>query len=496
MTTPTLPQAAQIALDALVLSSTDASRINPHQQHVDAAITALREALAAPPAAPADMVMVPRGPTVEMRRAAAKWLAHYHMMRAVDKTNAITDAWQAMIAAAPAQPAAPAVPDGMALVTRDDANNYCRILTLLGIEEEGDPVAEIVRLHTPPPPANLSTAPAPLNTNDKAMWITGWNECRDSVIASLAAPAVLEPLTLSDDDLLRIATTLGLPFGMLDTDYCKSMEIEPGTRSYGEVTCEGMVRFGRAVIAAARQAAPVSPPGWREALQFYADGSHFNMAVQDAWDTVSGEPTNFWCDEAGTATVEDGTVAKMALAGTPLPNEDEDTPPAAPQSVPAPAVPDGWVMVPQTLVSQLQDALEVAEAGLLWYQDANPDQVSECDAETMAEIAAAIAAAPPAVPAPAVPDDFCGNLDSPHDSGDTKYCDVSEKTVDYATEALERLAAAAPAVREPQPFTKAQLHRLYVNSPELHKDAPSEAAFTRIVQLAESAHGITGGGNG
>ena len=54
MTTPTLPQAAQIALDALVLSSTDASRINPHQQHVDAAITALREALAQPQAEPVD----------------------------------------------------------------------------------------------------------------------------------------------------------------------------------------------------------------------------------------------------------------------------------------------------------------------------------------------------------------------------------------------------------------------------------------------------------
>ena len=52
-------------------------------------------------------------------------------------------------------------------------------------------------------------------------------------------------------------------------------------------------------------------------------------------------------------------------------------------------------------------------------------------------------------------------------------------------------APAAPVVREP--FSKAQLHRLYVNSPELHKDATSEAAFTRIVQLTEVAHGITGG---
>lgn len=50
----------------------------------------------------------------------------------------------------------------------------------------------------------------------------------------------------------------------------------------------------------------------RRALQFYANGEHF--MYEDGWDTVSGEPANFWCDEAGTATVEDGTIAKRALA--------------------------------------------------------------------------------------------------------------------------------------------------------------------------------------
>src|SRR5579872_3688036 len=49
--------------------------------------------------------------------------------------------------------------------------------------------------------------------------------------------------------------------------------------------------------------------GWRAALAFYAEKSHFAVADDSAWDTVSGEPANFWCDEAGTATVEDGTVA-------------------------------------------------------------------------------------------------------------------------------------------------------------------------------------------
>jgi hypothetical protein len=62
----------------------------------------------------------------------------------------------------------------------------------------------------------------------------------------------------------------------------------------------------------------------REGLQYYADRRHFMLGDEDAWDTVSGEPQNFWCDEAGAATVEDGTVAAMALFGTPLSFEEED----------------------------------------------------------------------------------------------------------------------------------------------------------------------------
>ena len=53
----------------------------------------------------------------------------------------------------------------------------------------------------------------------------------------------------------------------------------------------------------------------RAALQWYADGMHFHKASPDAWDTVSGEPQNWWCDEAGTATVEDGSIAAMTLRG-------------------------------------------------------------------------------------------------------------------------------------------------------------------------------------
>lgn len=36
----------------------------------------------------------------------------------------------------------------MVEVTQEDANNYCRVLTALGMEEEGDPADEIERLQS------------------------------------------------------------------------------------------------------------------------------------------------------------------------------------------------------------------------------------------------------------------------------------------------------------------------------------------------------------
>lgn len=59
----------------------------------------------------------------------------------------------------------------------------------------------------------------------------------------------------------------------------------------------------------------------RQALKFYADGDHFTRHQPEAWDTVSGEPSNFYEDEAATATVEDGSVAKAALDGIELQDE-------------------------------------------------------------------------------------------------------------------------------------------------------------------------------
>jgi|GEM_PF-1804648 len=49
------------------------------------------------------------------------------------------------------------------------------------------------------------------------------------------------------------------------------------------------------------------------ALEYYANGDHLLLANPDEWDTCSGEPANFLHDEAGTASVEDGSIAKVAL---------------------------------------------------------------------------------------------------------------------------------------------------------------------------------------
>lgn len=76
----------------------------------------------------------------------------------------------------------------------------------------------------------------------------------------------------------------------------------------------------------------------RQALRFYGHKHHMELYESSAWDIVSGEPTNYLCDEAGTATVEDGTVARMALRGEHL-DDDEPLPPidGEPKAQPSPA---------------------------------------------------------------------------------------------------------------------------------------------------------------
>lgn len=97
---------------------------------------------------------------------------------------------------------------------------------------------------------------------------------------------------------------------------------------YEDCDCAQMIAsiLSHAPAAPALEA-PAAPADTdlRKALQFYANGEHFILSERDtSWDTVSGEPQNYWCDEAGTATVEDGTIAKMALAGQPIDFEEDD----------------------------------------------------------------------------------------------------------------------------------------------------------------------------
>lgn len=83
-------------------------------------------------------------------------------------------------------------------------------------------------------------------------------------------------------------------------------------RAYQQADADGVM------VLVSRQAceeAATEIESLRAALKWYADGEHFTKADPDAWDTVSGEPQNWWCDEAGTAVVEDGSLAGMVLEG-------------------------------------------------------------------------------------------------------------------------------------------------------------------------------------
>lgn len=81
--------------------------------------------------------------------------------------------------------------------------------------------------------------------------------------------------------------------------------------------CGVFIAGYRAMLAAAPSAPKADDPvkvQLLEALEFYANGNHILLADEDAWDTCSGEPMNWLHDDAGTASVEDGSLAKAAIA--------------------------------------------------------------------------------------------------------------------------------------------------------------------------------------
>ncbi len=90
------------------------------------------------------------------------------------------------------------------------------------------------------------------------------------------------------------------------------MPLVAALRAYQQADEDGVM------VIVSRQAvceAALEIESLRAALKWYADGEHFTKAQPDAWDTVSGEPQTWWCDEAGTAMIEDGSLAGMVLAG-------------------------------------------------------------------------------------------------------------------------------------------------------------------------------------
>lgn len=112
------------------------------------------------------------------------------------------------------------------------------------------------------------------------------------------------------------------------------------------------------------------------ALTFYATCGHMNLSDESAWDTVSGEPQNWWCDEAGTATIEDGSLARMALAGDMNADHfaalergddvciDPGTGREAPQAAPVPA-PSDWRRTVGAMASTLDHCARNAPETLL-----------------------------------------------------------------------------------------------------------------------------------
>ena len=101
--------------------------------------------------------------------------------------------------------ATPAAEPDMVSVKKVDANNYCRILAALGVEEEGDPVAEVQRL--------LSTAAAPVVLPEPFALYDGkkWYANEEAAICSCADMEKLQKVYLEPQLRALLATDTGLP---------------------------------------------------------------------------------------------------------------------------------------------------------------------------------------------------------------------------------------------------------------------------------------------
>ena len=152
-------------------------------------------------------------------------------------TAAASLAWQARAALA-ATPATDA-PD-MVSVMKEDANNYCRILSALGMEEEGDPVAEVQRL--------LSTAAAPVVLPEPVARLHCNDECYVWARASEAGQRMRfeQPIALYTEQqvraLLAQAATAAAPALPADG-------VQPVEQGEVLVTVSGFTGCGKSAIA-------------------------------------------------------------------------------------------------------------------------------------------------------------------------------------------------------------------------------------------------------
>ena len=165
------------------------------------------------------------------------------------------------------------------------------------------------------------------------------NRERDGLVGNKFSPTDKQVA----DELADVLTYLDLLAHVLGVDLGKA-----AAEKFNEVSARNGFTDRIDLARASLDAEPVAD-GMRKALRYYANGHHFGLADKDAWDTVSGEPQNLWCDDAGTATVEDGTIAKLALRGEPIEwmGDGEDcTPKPIDGEVASPPAAPGCVSVP------------------------------------------------------------------------------------------------------------------------------------------------------
>ena len=87
--------------------------------------------------------------------------------------------------------------EGMVVVTKEDAENYCRLLTILGMEEEGSPVEEVERLIA------LREGMTCADCND-----TGWLENRVEGKIPCTCMTEVEPYQLLQAKLVELTDKL------------------------------------------------------------------------------------------------------------------------------------------------------------------------------------------------------------------------------------------------------------------------------------------------